>query len=481
MSYETYRKQFIANYYDYQLEQLVSQFRPTRDTVILLPGGMGSQLERTRDPYPSNANVFTDVVWVDPGIVFALDALKLEIDAQGKDKDSHVIAAHGPVSLPLIGLTPYEELESYASAQGWNYGVFGFDWRRPIEECSQFLKDFIFEFKRRIVRSYNVDPIPRLTIVCHSMGGLVCTDALQDNRFSSLGFNAIVTIATPFYGTSTQQERYFVGIPEFLNPIYKAKNVVRIVASLPGPFTLMFLPKSIYLRDGLRLGLTRYPEYDPNGNTSIDPYETNSAVLRRWPKDVRDHRQYLIDARRSMERISTPIDNSIAPRFFNVRSSLDHRTAVELLWNNVDGDDIIPGTTPSPLAGIPGPGDGTVPAWSAWHAYCRPGNRHELKQASDHASLLEHKEVLTLIESIVETRTLPVTAKRTPRSAVASDKKLESVVTKWVSRAKEKRPAPPELFEPPVQRAITASLLGGKKPRLVRRPPQRSSGPRKRR
>jgi hypothetical protein len=72
-----------------------------------------------------------------------------------------------------------------------------------------------------------------------------------------------------------------------------------------------------------------------------------------------------------MENISTPIDASIAPRFFNVRSSLDETTAVELLWNNVDGDDIIPGTTPSPLAGVPGPGDGTVPAWSAWHAYCR--------------------------------------------------------------------------------------------------------------
>lgn len=478
MSYNTYRQKLIASYYDYQLESLVTAFHPDKKSVILLPGGMGSQLERTESPYPNSPNVITRIIWVDSGIVGELDALKLEIDPQGKDKDSYVIAPHGPLSFGLLGLKPYEKLRDFAQTQGWNYGVFGFDWRRPLEESSKFFKDFILSFRRRIIHDYGKDPIPNLTIVCHSMGGLVCTDALRDGQFSNIGLHAVITIAAPFYGTSTQQERYFVGIPEFLNTIYSAKEVVRIVASLPGPYVLMFMPKSIYNRDGGRLNLARYPQYDPNRNIDTDPYDP--AVMKRWPKVVRDHRQYLLDAKKSMENISTPIAANIAPRFFNVRSCLDKTTAVELRWNNVDGDDIVPGITPSPLTGVAGPGDGTVPGWSAWHAYCRGANRHELKQAKDHAFLLEHPEVLAVIDSIVKIRKLPTAMKRRAvRPAVASEEAMARAVTKWVKRRKRKQPLPPELLAKPVQRAMLASLIAGKKPRMTVRLQQSISRRRK--
>lgn len=174
-----------------------------------------------------------------------------------------------------------------------------------------------------------------------------------------------------------------------------------------------------------------------------------------------------------MVYISQPVDPNIAPVFFNVRSSLDATTAVELLWSNIDGDSFIPGTTPSPLSGMPGPGDGTVPSWSAWHAYCRPGNRYELKQAKDHGALLEHAEVLALIDTIVKTRRLPTSIKkRSAKSkspALASSAKTARVINDWVGKAKSKKPPPRELFEKPVQRAIVTSLIAGKKPRMVGR------------
>jgi hypothetical protein len=172
-----------------------------------------------------------------------------------------------------------------------------------------------------------------------------------------------------------------------------------------------------------------------------------------------------------MVYISQPIDPSIASVFFNVRSSLDKTTAVELLWNNIDGDSFIPGTTPSPLSGIAGPGDGTVPAWSGWHAYCRPSNRYELKQAKDHGALLEHAEVLALIDTVVKTRRLPTSIrKRSAKSpAIASSAKTARVIDGWVGKAKSKKSLPRELFEKPVQRAIVTSLIAGKKPRMVRR------------
>src|SRR3954471_3662742 len=98
VSYEQYRVSLIKGYYDNQLETLMSDFDPRRKTVILLPGGMGSQLERTESAYPASPNVINDVVWLDLGIARPKrDALKLEVDAAGQDKDAFVIAAHGPL------------------------------------------------------------------------------------------------------------------------------------------------------------------------------------------------------------------------------------------------------------------------------------------------------------------------------------------------------------------------------------------------
>lgn len=131
-----------------------------------------------------------------------------------------------------------------------------------------------------------MDPIGNLTIVCHSMGGMLCAYALRDGRFSALGFRAVVTVATPFYGTSTQQDRYYRGEEGILNKIYGAKAVVDIVASLPGPYTLMFLPKEIYIRVGRKLGLNRYPQLDPNGNVDADPYD--AGLISRWPRPTKE-------------------------------------------------------------------------------------------------------------------------------------------------------------------------------------------------
>ena len=347
MAYEDYRKDLIAGYYAHQLETLMSGFDPDKPTVLLLPGGMGSQLERSEKKYPASPNVINDVIWLDPGILVN-DAPKLEITPNGEDLGKFVIAAHGPVS--LFGVTtPYGELEDLAWNSGWNYGVFGYDWRRSLKESAGYFTSFILAFRKRVIGAYgpDKDPIPRLTIVCHSMGGMVCTYALRDSNFSGLGFHAVLTIATPFYGTSTQQERYYVGIPGFLNNWYGAKTVTRIVASLPGPYTLMFLPKSIYDRDGQKLGLSRYPQIDPNGNSPADPYST--GMLNRWPKYVKDHKKYLNDAAGELDKLSQPINAKIAPYFFNVRSSLDTNTAVELLWNNINGDAFVPGKDPEPV------------------------------------------------------------------------------------------------------------------------------------
>jgi len=473
MDYRQYRASLIKTYYDYQLETLMSEFNPERRTVILLPGGMGSQLERTEGAYPASPNLIDDIIWVDLGILFPkYDALKLEIDSAGKDKDSYVIAAHGP--LKFFTENPYGELKELARSEGWNYAVFGFDWRRPLGESADYFKNWIHDFRQRVRDGFGNDPMPQLTIVCHSMGGLVATTALSDSTFSGLGFNAVMTIATPFYGTSTQQESYFSGV-NTLNRIYGAKDVVRVVATLPGPYTLMFLPKETYDRDGQKLGLQRYPEFDqpgPNQVRPCDPYD--GALLHRWRKAVRDRWQDVQAAKAEMIAVAAPINANIAPKFINVRSGLNDATAVELMWNDVDGDLVDPAKGPSPIVGLSGPGDGTVPAWSAFHAYC--SHTYDLGEAADHPNLLQHEEVLALIKKVVTTGKLPKPAAVARRKAAAK-KAAQAKLNRALDKSHERRAGapmttPPELFERPVQQALLADLIGGTKPVLARPSPQ---------
>ena len=67
MAYEQYRTALIRQYYDHQLQSFVNGYVPGKPNVLLLPGGLGSQLERTSNPYPASSNVPTDVLWLNLG------------------------------------------------------------------------------------------------------------------------------------------------------------------------------------------------------------------------------------------------------------------------------------------------------------------------------------------------------------------------------------------------------------------------------
>jgi hypothetical protein len=140
MDYEQYRASLIKGYYAYQLETLMSGFDPDRKTVILLPGGMGSQLERTEHAYPANPNVINDVIWLDLGIAFPkYDGLKMEADDAEKDKDEFVVAAHGPLS--FLTQTPYGEPVSHPS------------WERTVKERAATFHSTV-HFASRLVRKF---------------------------------------------------------------------------------------------------------------------------------------------------------------------------------------------------------------------------------------------------------------------------------------------------------------------------------------
>jgi hypothetical protein len=174
MSYDQYRLAQITSFNLWQLSQFLNGFDSSKPTVILLPGGMGSQLDRTQNPYPDSPNGMDITIWVDLiGMIFEQDALKLEIERNLHDKDSFVVAADGPLRCVLT--TPYDDFVAFARHSGWNIFVYGYDWRRPLAESADLFKAFIYEFRARLMK-HGPDPVPKLNIVCHSMGGLSMHD-----------------------------------------------------------------------------------------------------------------------------------------------------------------------------------------------------------------------------------------------------------------------------------------------------------------
>ncbi len=51
--------------------------------------------------------------------------------------------------------------------------MFGYDWRRPLEEAPGYLEHFLNLLRFQVVSRHGFDPLPTTTLLCHSQGGLV--------------------------------------------------------------------------------------------------------------------------------------------------------------------------------------------------------------------------------------------------------------------------------------------------------------------
>jgi len=409
MTYESARRSEIVACYDKWIDEYAVTYLPGRPTVVFLPGGMGSQLDRSKTPYVNDNSLPLgqyDPVWMDLGMVFDKEAKALAIAPDGRDAGSHIIRPNGPLRFPT---KPYDATERYFRTNGCNYIPFSFDWRRPLVECADCLKEFLRRLKGRVKALRGEDPLPTTTILCHSMGGLVAKVFLH--RVLPAGSSAsayakwfarVVTAGTPFYGTGTHMPRYFVGV-EPLDIIYKREDLARIVASMPGPYILGLLDAATFQRDGADLGLARYPVRDGADLTQdADPF--SDAMMARWPAWV--SHDLLRQTRRVYELLSRRLPAHLARRVYHLRSGLQPMP-VELVWDDIDGAAFNPSNDPSPFASIMGPGDGTVPFWSARLAQSDDDHVYDLQQVDDHGELLEHGETLDAVWHLIEHDALP--------------------------------------------------------------------------
>ena len=421
MTYESARRKEIHQTHVRQIEEFARTYKKNRTTIVLVPGGMGSQIDRSKKHYRGAASLpfRYDPIWMDPGIIFEKEALQLEILPNFHDLDNHVCIPNGPLRFLI---KPYNATEHYFRERDFNYTVFGFDWRRSVRESAGFLQFFLKTLKQRVTELWQEDPLPKTTILCHSMGGLVAkvflhkvfksdTTAADVRRWMS----RLVTVATPFYGTATHMTRFYKG-QKPLNTIYSAKKLARLTGTLAGTYILMPLDKKTYARNADKLEIERYPVRDARKpDQEADPF--NPQMLDRYPPWVVP--DYLAAAIRMRNIITRQLPPAVAKRVFHIRAH-ERRTRVELKWKSVNGAAFNPNKDDSPISGKygkKGGGDGTVPFWSARLVQIPDSQVYDLKKAKNHQELLEHPETLRVIMRLIQKN-------RMPKSVSAPDKIL---------------------------------------------------------
>ncbi len=480
MSYDETRDSEQLRHLDVAIAEFILRYQSNsatsgRQTAILFPGGMACELLRARTPYDDNGGpgqtFHYDTVWLD-AFTFLGNALTLAMHKQGgsfRDLDDRIVIANG--SVEFLGGTPYDGFTAWCDLQGIDWFVFGWDWRRRIEDIADFcVTQFLPRFQQAMLAANLPDPLMDFTIVGHSFGGMVVnlvnrrTDAILD------GMQHVITAGAPFYGYGGQIHRWFEG-ESLLNDLGKLA-VIRVIASFPGVYTLGFLDADTFLANQAALAddhdfpLLAYPSMDAdNPALQADPFNPPTAgPALRYPVDIGFDMHELAHAREIYQATAQPMPEDVQDRFFcirGVRPAAD--TAGAITWKLIDAsyNPQISGTRIANDAAVPG--DDTQPAWTARLVTQPAAQIVTIRAELDHAFMMESPEVLAAIGAIMgvpETVLLAVEERREipPRKpqSVSSDEAL------GIIRGLQERRTPerPMLDKPTVDAYLEQFPLG---------------------
>jgi pimeloyl-ACP methyl ester carboxylesterase len=381
-----------------------------RKTIVLFPGGMGSRLLRANVTAPNGPPYFYDTTWLDCSILFGAGAhLRMQGDV---DYDQHIIIPNGHVD--FMTLRPYEGFIQWCDANGIDYFIFGWDWRRDLK-CTVkfFLNTFLPLFRLRVQAGCGSDPLLDFSLVGHSMGGMIVKLILNNNSDPYVQLiKKAVTVATPFYGYGAELPRYFVGDPD-LNPLYGAKVVTKVISSLAAEYTLLFLDEDTYTRDRAALGadpdypLSSYPILDATAGTVADPYNPKTKAGKvRYPQNYGFDIVLLNRGKLVYQQVAQQLNPAMNNKFFNFRGvQVKNGAVVDGTVNNQTWDWIAPGfdpdTDPSPITDYLGPGDGTLPAWSTRLVNTPGANVRTLEGDVDHMFMMSDALVLNELVTVI--------------------------------------------------------------------------------
>jgi hypothetical protein len=420
-----------------EAQAFAKRYRPEQPTVLLLPGGMASQmyryptkLEAADLPLPEHLDLEgSPLIWISPGSILAFLANRyadLFLDPSGVEEERYPCFAGGALDIPLA--SPYPATRAAFEAAQINYVEMGYDWRLSPLRAAERLKEFLPMLRDAAVAKGLRSPLEDLTIVGHSYGGVVAklfVDLVGEAAFDY--YRRIITVAAPFCGTVNHANRYIVGATdavEFAIVVAIAQHEMgvttkpaaaweagvdrmrQMVACFPGLYPLITAPESLLGPDVReRLGLEGYPVTDAQGR----PFDL-FAHAEELPWSAKyfsgETRDDVVD---DYVRIAAPLSARAASRFHCIGGvgvgRLEDVTTATLQWTTPGRITVNPDqpwrslNAQAPLSILGTGHDGTVPLWSARPAWL-PEDQFRVVSGVDHKGIIKDRAVLrTLIEA----------------------------------------------------------------------------------
>jgi pimeloyl-ACP methyl ester carboxylesterase len=414
--------------YARRLDNAISDFisrynaNPSTDhkTIILFPGGMGSQLMRARAPYQNGPPFSYDMAWLDCTIASGA-ATKLQMQGDF-DYQQHYIVPDRCVDFLL--LRPYSEFIQWCQDNWLDLFIFGWDWRLGIEHTADFfLTTFMPKFDTR-VSGCTPNPLQNFTLIGHSFGGMVVKLILnQTNSQYVQQMRRAISVATQFYGYGGQVHRFFKGDPDlnWTEGLNGATAITEIVSTLPAGYELLFLDKATYNTNKIALAndphgynLLNYPSMDAtNPGQRADPY--NPIPGKPGPGSTGDVRyisnhgfdwNLLAAGGAVYQQVAKKLNHNVAKKFYNIRGvqfknrKVVKGTVVSQTWQRVPAT-FDPDNDPDPLSDTLGPGDGVLPAWSTRLIGVPDQNVNTIKADIEHMTMMNEGLVQKKIANLL--------------------------------------------------------------------------------
>ncbi|QRN95667.1 CHAT domain-containing protein [Archangium violaceum] len=375
----------------------------TKDVVVLLPGLLGSVLERDgKEIWGLSGGAFFRALVSRGGSV---ESLALKSDSGGELADDGVRATKPIPDVQLLpgfwkvdGYTKVSEtlVSRFGLEPGKNFFTFAYDWRRDIRITA---KRFAREAERWLHdwrNKHGGSSDSRLILVGHSMGGIVsryfleCLGGWKHTR-------ALITFGTPHRGSFMALQALALGFRKSLGPV-KLFDLSEMVRSLPSAYQLLPTYRCIQMPDG---SLVRPGE--ARGIPNLDP--TKAAAGLAFQQEIVSEMESNSRGAEYLERgyALHPVVGIFQPTLQGARLTA---SGLEMLYSDPDGTD--------------NAGDGTVPRVSAMPVEERHHER-AMYSPTSHASLQNAAEVLAHLEGVLTGQRIdlnkyrPGTPERAPR------------------------------------------------------------------